>query len=80
VIVSSRGGASEIVRHEREGIVVDPFDVDALAGTIDRVLADPDLRERLGAAGRTRLQRFDWSRVTAEYVGVYEQSLAGIAA
>lgn len=44
--------AGGLVRDEQTGLVVPPGDPAALAAAIGRLLADPALRERLGAAGR----------------------------
>jgi glycogen synthase len=71
VVVSSRGGAGEIVRHEREGLVADPLDSAQLAGAIARLLDDRDLARRLAEAGRRRVRDFDWSAVAGEYRAIY---------
>ena len=46
-------------------LLVDPMSVDELAGALARVLSDAELRDRLVAAGRRRLEAFSW-RHTAE--------------
>lgn len=71
VVVSSRGGAGEIVRHEQEGLVADPFDTLQLADAIARLLDDAELASRLGRAGHQRVKDFDWSSVAAAYRDVY---------
>jgi glycogen synthase len=71
VIVSARGGAGEIVRDQREGLVVDPFDVEALAAALLRLLGDEVLCGRLGAAGAARVERFSWERIVGEYREIY---------
>ncbi len=43
--------AGGLVRQDETGLVVPPSDATALAGAIERLLADAPLRERLGAAG-----------------------------
>lgn len=47
--------AGGLVRDEQTGLVVPPGDVEALARAIERLLDDPALRTRLGAAGRAVL-------------------------
>jgi glycogen(starch) synthase len=73
VVVSARGGAPEIVRHEREGLVADPFDTAAFGKAIDRLLSDHDLARRLAAAGRERVEDFSWDRVVDQYVELYRE-------
>lgn len=46
-------------------VYCDPFDVDDIAGAMERIHADPGLRDRLGAAGQERATRYTWDR-TAE--------------
>ena len=41
-------------------VLVDPFDVEAIAAGLERVLTDSDLRERLAEAGRSRAAGFTW--------------------
>jgi glycosyltransferase involved in cell wall biosynthesis len=72
VVVSARGGASEIVRDGVDGLVVDPFDREALAAAVDRLLNDPTERERFAAAGCERARAFDWSLIAARYVELYK--------
>lgn len=43
-------------------VLVDPDDVDAIAGGLDRILEDEGLREELKTAGTARLASFTWER------------------
>lgn len=59
-ITTSVTGIPEIVRHEREGLIVPQRDPVALADAIQRLMGEPDLCERLGRAARQRAeQMFD---------------------
>ncbi len=67
-LVATTGGAlPEVVGADGEtALLVAPGDADALAARMREALADPDLRARVGAAGRERVQT-QWSwRITAE--------------
>ncbi|HEU4673341.1 MAG TPA: glycosyltransferase, partial [Candidatus Limnocylindrales bacterium] len=60
VVATDVAGVSELVRDGETGLLVRSGDADALAGAIGRLLGDPDLRARLGRAGRALvLREFD---------------------
>lgn len=60
-VVSTRvGGIGEIVDPGKNGYLVAPGDPRALAGAIERILADPARARKLGAAARKKaVERFD---------------------
>ena len=45
-------GVPRLVRHEQNGLLVDPGSVEGLADALARLLGDPGLRNRLGRSGR----------------------------
>jgi len=55
-VAGRSGGAWEAVDDGTTGFVVDPGDAGAVAGALDRLLADPDLRRRMGTAARERAE------------------------
>jgi glycogen(starch) synthase len=71
VVATSRGGAPEFVRDGVDGLLVDPFDTEAVARVLGRVLSDDDLRARLATAGRERVPGFAWPLVAEQYRRVY---------
>jgi glycosyltransferase involved in cell wall biosynthesis len=56
VIAAAAGGVPEIVRHRRNGWLVKPGDVAALAEAIGALRADPALARRLADQGRADAQ------------------------
>ena len=72
-IVSTRGGANEIVRNGVDGIAADPCDTAALANAIDLLLSDASLADRLGRSGRARAAEFDWGAIAQRYQELYER-------
>lgn len=51
-VVGTRvGGVPEMMREGESGFLVPLFDIPALTGALDRLIADPDLRRRMGNAG-----------------------------
>ena len=78
VVASAVGGLLDLVVDGETGVLVPPRDVPALRGALERLLADPDLRRRLGEAGRARVQeRFSWPAVTDATIAAYEDALGG---
>lgn len=58
VIAARAGGPAEIVRPAVDGLLVDGGDQSALAAALDQLIADRDLRTRLGATARIRARDF----------------------
>lgn len=57
VVATRVGGIPDIVEDGVEGLLVPPRDPAALAAAIGRLLDDPELRRRLGEAGRAKVER-----------------------
>lgn len=78
VCASRVGGLQHIVRHLETGFVFDRGDAPELAKQLAVLLDNPDLRKRMGEAGRRRVEEeFAWERVLARY---YTPILAFLAA
>jgi glycosyltransferase involved in cell wall biosynthesis len=76
VVASDVGGVGELVVDGTTGTLVPPADPDALAAALDHLLADPELRRRLGAAGLERArERFDLGRLRAAHLDLYAREL-----
>ena len=57
VVASDYGGLTEIVDNELEGLIVPAGTVEPLAQALHRLIEAPELRVRMGKAGRTRVLR-----------------------
>jgi len=78
VVASAVGGLLDLVVDGETGLLVPPRDVPALRAALERLLADEELRRKLGAAGRERArEHFSWPAVTAATIEAYEEALAG---
>lgn len=74
VVASGVGGVHEAVAAGVNGYVVPPASVAPLAERLRLVLGDPDLRARLGAAGRKRFEeRFTFETMFQATLAVYAQ-------
>jgi D-inositol-3-phosphate glycosyltransferase len=72
VVASAVGGLSDTVVDEVTGLHIPPRRPDLAAAAVRRLLADPDLRHRLGAAGRARATaRYATEHVINSTLGAY---------
>jgi len=55
-VATEVGGIPELIRNGEEGLLVPPGNSAALAEAIGKLLADPDLRTRMGQAARHRFE------------------------
>src|SRR5687768_7087405 len=80
VIAFDFGGVTDIVHHDRTGILVPPSDTRALARALDAFFSRPDLGANLGEAGRIyALATFAPESVARRFAGIYRQALAASA-
>ena len=67
VVASRVGGLAEIVEDGRTGFLVKPGDAVELAGAVRRLMDSPDMRARMGQAGRRRaVEHFSLDVTTAD--------------
>ncbi|MEA2389963.1 MAG: hypothetical protein QOK31_72 [Solirubrobacteraceae bacterium] len=72
VVAAAVGGIPDLVEDGVTGFLVEPGDVSGLRAAIDRLLADPELRRRMGVAGRARIiDACSWEHVTAATLEAY---------
>jgi len=71
-VASDVPGCREAVEHGRNGFLVPARDPAALAEALGRLAADPDLRRRLGEAGRAKaLAEFDAAALARQLADLY---------
>jgi len=76
VVATTVGGIPDVITDNREGLLVAPGDVDALAEALRGMLTDGALRQRCGARAReTLLARFDARRTARAYEALYGSRL-----
>jgi glycosyltransferase involved in cell wall biosynthesis len=77
VVAADVGSVAEAVRDGETGLLVPPEDPAALAGAINRMLADVELRQRLGEQGRRLvLERFTAEHMTRAFESLYDELLS----
>jgi glycosyltransferase involved in cell wall biosynthesis len=71
VIVGNATSLPEVVGDA--GLKVDPFDVSAIAGAIEELINNSELRQALKVKGSKRAEMFDWRNTAQQTLKVYEQ-------
>ena len=74
VVAAKAGGLPFVVADGETGVLVDPEAPDAAwADPIERILPQPELRERMSAAGRAEAERWTWRASTETVLGYYDE-------
>jgi glycosyltransferase involved in cell wall biosynthesis len=58
-------------------MLIDPYEPDAIAGAMRRVLTDDRLRDDMRERGLARVQEFSWARSIRQVREIYDEVLAG---
>ena len=75
VVAAAVGGLTDAVEDGVTGLLVPPRDPAALRSAIERLLGDSALRERLGAAARTKARLdFSWEAATKATIAAYRDA------
>ncbi len=71
VVGGRSGGVLDAVRDGETGILVDPDDPAAVAAGVNELLANPERRRQLGAAGRKAVETYyNWDRVANQLMEI----------
>ena len=73
-------GTSFVNQHQKTGLVVPPNDATALAQALNDLLANAEIRDKYGKAGRERVEKYFSkekmiANIVTTYQSVYEQSI-----
>ena len=72
IVATCFGGCPEVVQDGVNGLVANPYEIEAFAECIARLLRDPELRRAMGEAGHRRLvEHFTIDRLTDEFLEEY---------
>jgi glycosyltransferase involved in cell wall biosynthesis len=74
VVTSSRTALPEVVGEA--AVLVDPYDVEAIAWGVHRVVDDEGLRQALSHQGLARAQRFTWEQTAARVWQILQEAAA----
>jgi glycosyltransferase involved in cell wall biosynthesis len=75
IVATDVDGAREAVVDGENGYLHRPHDVEGMAGSVLKLAADRELREKLGAQGKSRVMEFDISTSVAALESAYKECL-----
>jgi phosphatidylinositol alpha-mannosyltransferase len=73
IVASDIHGYKNVVTRDQEGYLVEPKNPTAIAAALYKLAGDPDLRHRMGEAGRAKAPEYSWERVTQQVVAYYHE-------
>ena len=77
IVTTNVGGIPYLVEDGRTALLVPSADPVAMADAALRVLGNPELAERLRAAGLVAAQQYTWARVRSQLLAIYSRALTG---
>jgi glycosyltransferase involved in cell wall biosynthesis len=73
VVAGNQSSLPEVVG--QAGLLIDPYDVDALAVAMNNVLSDPARQQQLVEAGYKQAQQFTWDEMVTRLLKLYKKIL-----
>ena len=76
IVATAVGAVTEIIRHYREGMLIPPYDIDAMTQAVTELVQKPELRETLGQAAYERVNTFcTTEKEKSAWLEVYDRAL-----
>ena len=71
------GGIPELVRHEIDGILVNPAKPGEIRESLETMVNNPEKRKAMGVAARQRIEeKYSWRMIAAQYLECYQKVLS----
>ena len=71
IVSSNAGGIPDLIADGKNGLLAPVGDVKAMTDAIFRLLANPDMAQRLSIAARQNAERFAWPHIAPQLAEVY---------
>ncbi|HEX8974723.1 MAG TPA: glycosyltransferase family 4 protein [Patescibacteria group bacterium] len=75
ILATDTGGTRELVEEGKNGFILKMGDYNDIAEKLEKLIQDPDLRNKMGAESRKRAEKMSWENVAKEYVDLYQQTI-----
>lgn len=75
VVASNVGGIPMVVRHGVNGFLIEPRSPEKIADSVNKILADDNLRLQMGKNAREMVERnFSWRKIAQDFLPLYDMS------
>jgi glycosyltransferase involved in cell wall biosynthesis len=75
VIGTDITGNRDVIKNQKNGLLIPPGDTQSLAAAISRLVSDTPLQQAYGNAARCEAQRFEWDMIALKYVDTYRLAI-----
>ena len=75
IVATNVDGAREAIIDGENGYLHEPHDIEAMANSVLKLVADPELRREMGRRGKSRVMEFDISTSVATLESAYRECL-----
>jgi glycosyltransferase involved in cell wall biosynthesis len=73
IVSTNVGGLPYLVNHGREGLLLPPNDVDAMAIAISRIMTEQGLAASLSQNARSRAENFSWEKILPVWMDLFNE-------
>ncbi len=74
LVASDIPGYASVLDHDKQGVLVEPKNSEAFAMSLIHLLADAELRQKMGQAGREKAAQYSWQKVSQRVLEFYGRS------
>jgi len=76
VIAFKVGGNPDIIKDGKNGLLVEPEDIEDLASKIQTLLRDDQLLEKMSRQALMIVKKYDWLEIARQYESLYEEMIS----
>jgi len=77
IVTTNVPGNQEIVKEGENGYLVNVGDTEKLAQSLAKLVADEELRRKMGAKSRSFVQAFEWREIVKQYENILKEVIRG---
>lgn len=73
VVTTDTGGVGDIIENGVDGFIVPRRNSQAIADAVEKLLANPDLQEKIGKRAKEKAKNYVWKKTTERVLNIYEK-------